>query len=207
VIDSLCNEPSEEGIATAMFYCDFRDRQEQTTANIMGTILNQLAVRGGEVMEYMGREFQQAKKEVGGRGLRLPDMVEMLKQAVAALPRVFICIDALDECHPQHLLDLLVSLKGVLQDSPRTRIFLTGRPQVEAQVTRYFPDCAIVPVSPRVDDVKRYLENKLDRDPGPGEMSVRLRADILEIIPRRISEMYVRASTGPTSCIILLYTG
>jgi len=39
VIDSLCDEPSEEDIAVAALYCDFRDHQEQTTANIIGAIL------------------------------------------------------------------------------------------------------------------------------------------------------------------------
>jgi len=34
----------------------------------------------------------------------------MLKQVVAALPRVFICIDALDECLPKNLLELIASL-------------------------------------------------------------------------------------------------
>jgi len=84
VIDTLCDEPCEEDIAIAMFYCDFRDQQEQTTINIIGAILKQLVVRG-EVLEQVQKAFQKAKKEVGGRGLRLPDIVQMLKQAVATL--------------------------------------------------------------------------------------------------------------------------
>src|SRR5437588_5243030 len=97
VIDNLCDEAGEEDIAIAMFYCDFRDQQQQTTANIMGAILKQLVARE-EVLELVKTEFEKAKKEVGGRGLRLPDMVQILKRSVATLPRVFICIDALDEC-------------------------------------------------------------------------------------------------------------
>ena len=89
-----------------MFYCDFRDQQEQTATNIMGAILRQLVVRG-EVSEDVRNVFKKAKKEVGGRGLRLPDMVQMLKHALATLPQVFVCIDALDECLPKHLLELL----------------------------------------------------------------------------------------------------
>ena len=87
MIDDLCDGPCEEEIAIAMFYCDFRDQREQTTTNIIGAILKQLVVRG-EVLEHVQKAFQKAKNEVGGRGLRLPDMVQVLKQAVAALPRV-----------------------------------------------------------------------------------------------------------------------
>jgi len=56
VIDDLCDEPCEEDIAIAMFYCYFRDQQKQTTTNIMGAILKQLLVRG-EVLEDVQSAF------------------------------------------------------------------------------------------------------------------------------------------------------
>jgi len=74
VIDDLCDEPCEREIAIAMFFCDFRDQREQKTTNIVGAILKQLVVRG-EVLEHVRKAFQKAENEVGGRGLRLPDMV------------------------------------------------------------------------------------------------------------------------------------
>ena len=197
VIDDLCDGPCEEHVAIAMFYCDFRSQQEQTSANIIGAILRQLLV-GGEMLEHVQLAFRKAKKEVGGRGLRLPDMAQMLKQALATLSQAFICIDALDECLPKHLLELLVSLKDILQESPGTRIFVTGRPQVEAEITRYFTTAVAVPISPNTHDIKRYLEKKLEMDSQPAAMSDGLRADILRIIPERISKMCVRTSTVPT---------
>jgi len=185
-----------------MFYFDYRDQQEQTSTNIVGAILKQLLVRG-EVLEHVRKTYQKAKREVGGRGLRLPDMAQMLKQAVAIIPRVFICIDALDECPPKHLLELLGSMKEVLEESPRTRIFLTGRPQVEVEITRYFTTRLTIPVIPKTHDIKSYLENKLEMDPEPIAMSDGLRADILKIIPERVSEMCVGASTVPIPCMLL----
>jgi len=183
-----------------MFYCDFRDQREQTSTNIIGAILKQLVVRG-EVLGHAQKVFQEAKKEVGGRGLRLPDMVQMLKQAVATLPPVFICVDALDECLPKHLLELLVSLKDILQESPRTRIFFTGRPQVQAEITRHFAGSVMMPISPKRHDIKRYLEKKLKMDTESNAMSDTLRADILRVIPQKISGMYVAESVILISCI------
>ena len=190
VIDNLRDAAGEEENAIAGFYCDFRDQQEQTTINIMGAILKQLIARG-EFLEHVRSAFRRAQKERGGRGLRLPDMVRMLKQAVATLPQVFVCIDALDECLPKHLLELLESMKDVLQESPEMRMFVTGGPQVEAEIIRYFTTAFIVPISPKAHDVKVYLEKKLEMDPEPEAMSDTLRADILGVIPERISEMYV----------------
>jgi len=197
VIDSLCDDPSEEDIAVAAFYCDFRDHQEQTATNILGAILKQLVAREG-VLEHLKVAFQKAKGEIGGRGLRLPDVVRMLTQAIATLPQVFICIDALDECPPKHLVELLQSLKDILRETPSTRIFVTGRPHVEVEVTRYLATSVSVPISPKPDDLKRYLEKKMEIDTIRDAMSDALRADILRVIPERISEMCVGTSTVPT---------
>ena len=62
VIDNLCDAPCEEEIAIAMFYCDFSDQQEQTTANMIGAILKQLLVRG-EVLEHVRKAFQRRKEK------------------------------------------------------------------------------------------------------------------------------------------------
>jgi len=186
-----------------MFYCDFRDQQQQTAIDIVGAILKQLMVRG-TVLENVQTAFQKAKKEVGGPSLRLPDMVQMLKQAIATLPRVFICIDALDERLPKHQLELLGSLKDILEELPSMRIFVTGRPQVETEILRYFTTSVTVPVSPKRNDIKRYLEKKLDMDTELEAMSPALRADILRIIPERISEVYARESIVPPGELFVL---
>ena len=56
VIDDLCDGPRDEAAAIAMFYCDFRDQQQQTTTNIIGAILRQLVVRSG-VLEDVRKAF------------------------------------------------------------------------------------------------------------------------------------------------------
>jgi len=193
VIDKLCDEAGEEDIAVAGFYCDFRSQDEQKAANIMGAILKQLVARE-EILEDVRAVFQKAKKEFGGRGLRLPDMVQMVKRAIAALPQVFICIDGLDECLPKHLLELLGSLKDILRELPGTRVFATGRPHVEVDIVRYFAAGIIVPIRPGTQEIKRYLEKKLEMDTMCDAMSDDLRVDILRIIPERISGMCVEAS-------------
>jgi len=89
-------------------------------------------------MKDLREAFQKASEEVGGRGPRLADLVGMLRKALALIPRVFICIDALDECLPKCLPELLESLRDIVRESPTTKIFLTGRPHVWADIQRYF---------------------------------------------------------------------
>ena len=52
----------------------------------------------------------------------------------------------------------------------------------------------IVPSSPKAHDKERYLEKKLEMDTESDAMSDTLRADILRIIPQRISGMCVAES-------------
>jgi len=76
-----------EDTPIALFYNKFRHQPEHSTANVIGAILKQLVVRGA-VLEGLQKEFRKAKKQVGGRGLRLPDIVQVLKHALATTPKV-----------------------------------------------------------------------------------------------------------------------
>ena len=146
MIDSLCDQARKEDIAVVGVYCDFLSQQEQTVANIIGAVLKQLVAGRGGVPDYVREEYQKGQKEFGGRGLRLADLIEFLKIAIASLSQVFICLDALDECLPKYLPELLSSLRDIVQESPGTRIFLTGRPHVGEDIQRYFSRVVVMPI-------------------------------------------------------------
>ena len=204
MIDSLCDRAGKEDIAVAGLYCDFLSQQDQTVSNIMGAVLKQLVGRG-DIPSYLREAFQKAKKEFGGRRPQLEDLMEMLRTLIASLPRVFICIDALDECLPKCLPDILGCLRDISQESPSTRIFFTGRPHVREDIQRYFAMVAVIPISPNKDDIRNYLEMRIDGDAEPEAMSNDLRADIVRVILEKISDMYVEPFRVSTLLIIYTY--
>jgi len=203
VIDSLCDQARGEDIAVAGLYCDFLAQQEQTITNTMGAILKQLVGRG-DIPKGIRKAFQEGKKEFGGRGLRYADLMGMLRIAIASLRQVFICIDALDECLPKNLPELLKSLRDIVRESPTTKIFLTGRPHVKEDIQRYFTKVVVIPISPNRDDIRNYLEMRLDGDPDPEAMNDGLRADIMRIILEKSSDMCVEAFS--ISALPIMYT-
>jgi len=190
VIDSLCDQASKEDITVACLYCDFLNQQDQTITTMMGAILKQL-VGGDGIPIYLREAFQKGQRVIGGRGLLLADLMPMLRTAIASLPQVFICIDALDECLPKNLPEFLESLRNIVRESPTTRIFLTGRPHIEAAIQRYFTKAVVIPVSPNADDIRNYLKMKLDRDDEPEAMDNDLREDIVNVILDKMSDMCV----------------
>ena len=162
-------------------------------ANILGSLLRQVVGGMEKVQEEIAQVFQKQKMAIGGRGPRLPDIVTMLQTIMSSL-RTFVCIDALDECAGADRVKLLNSLQKILEKSPRTRIFISGRPHVRAEIEKRLAGRVIsVPVGPSGGDIMEYLRLRLDEDETPDAMDESLEADILQKIPEKMSEMYVEA--------------
>jgi len=184
----LCDQVHNKNIAVAALYCDFLAQEEQSPTNILGAILKQLLERDG-IPEPLRQIFRKEKGVFGPRAAQLSDLVKILKTTIASLPEVFICIDALDECLPKNRRELLESLLDIVRASPTTRVFLSGRPHVRDEVKRCFIEVATISVVPPIRDIERYLDMRLEKDTTPGAMDGNLRAEIMEVIPRKISQM------------------
>jgi len=102
---------------------------------MLGSLLRQLVTGQGEIPETITQDFRKEKMSIGGRGLHVSGILKMF-QTIAAARRTFICVDALDECVPEHRMVILESLGQMLQGSPNTRLFMTGRPHVRSEVER-----------------------------------------------------------------------
>jgi len=193
VIDTLCDRASRENVTVACFYFDFAARKEQSSTTMLGALLKQVVGGLRELPEEIVKAYEEQKVAIGGRAPRISDIVKML-QTVSFEKRIFICIDALDECAAEHRAKLLGSLNQILQKSPGTRIFMTGRPHIQAEIEKRLAGrIASVSITPRRDDITSYLHNRLDEDTIPDAMDRSLEADILKKIPEEISEMYVLA--------------
>ena len=194
VIDKLCDEAGEEDTAVMSFYFDFAARNEQSPVNMLGSLLRQLVSGLEKIPESVVQGFQKQRKGTGGRGLQVSGVLEMF-QAITVTKRMFICVDALDECVPEHRMVVLESLRQIMQGSPNTRIFMTGRPQVRGEVEKRLDGAAnFMSIQPTEDGVVRYLRDKLKSDTVPEMMSSALEAEILETIPEMNSETYVETS-------------
>ena len=191
VVDRLCDQRRERNTTVGCFYIDFEVRKDQSAASMLGSLLRQVVNGMESIPEEISRRFQEQKTAIGGRRLQLPGIVKML-QLITSSRRTFICIDAVDECTGVQRFKLLDSLNRILDKSPRTRIFLTGRPYIRAEVEKSLAQRVVcVSISPTKGDIIRYLRARLDEDETPDAMDKSLEADILEKIPENISEMCV----------------
>ena len=198
MIDKLGDEAAEEDTAVTCFYFDFAARNEQSSINMLGSLLRQLVGGLEEIPKAVVQGFRNQKKVIGGRGLQVPGIVKMFQQTITATRRTFICVDALDECIPEHRVVVLESLGQILRGSPNTRIFMTGRPHVQGGVERRLGGAAsFVFIQPADDGVAEFLREKLRRDTTPDIMSSTLEAEILKNILEISSETYVGTRPRP----------
>jgi len=191
VVDRLCDQARGQNMAVACFYFDFAVQKEQSATNVLGSLLKQIVSGMGAIPEEISRAFQEHKNAIGGRGPQIRDIVKMLQAITSSLSTV-VCIDALDECAAVHRAKLLNSLKQILEKSPGTRVFITGRPHIQAEIEKRL-DRRVTNlfIGSSKDDIIEYLRARLDEDETPDAMDESLEVDILEKIPEIMSEMCV----------------
>ena len=200
VIDRLCDQAREQNTAVTCFYFDFAARKEQSATAMLGSLVKQIVSGMERIPEEISRAFQEQKKAIGGCGPQLADLVKMLQTTTAPQP-TFMCIDSLDECVGVQRVRVLDSLRQILEKSPRTRIFVTGRPHIRAEMGKRLPGRMVtVSICPTKGDITGYLRVRLGEDETPDAMNANLETEILEKILENISEMCVGAMMLGITC-------
>ena len=195
VIDTLGDKFSGQNVIVACFYFDFAVQKEQSPTEMLGSLLKQIVNGFPEIPREVVKEYCKLKKVIGGRRPQLSEILTML-QTVSTSQRVFICVDALDECAAEHRQVVLRSLREILKNSPGTRLFLTGRSYIRGEVQSLLAETAtFMDIKPNKCDIITYILAKLEEDTNKGAMSPSLRTDILTKVPTMVSGMYVRAKT------------
>ena len=183
MVDTLCEQALQKGAAVACFYFGFAAQRNQSPAAILGSVLKQIVGGLDEVPERIVKAFRDRGKVAGSQKLALSEVVELLKE-ISSVRYTFLCIDALDECPPGHRVKLLGSLNQILRGSPRTRMFLTGRPHIRTEVENYLAGRLTTrSITPTKDDIIIFLRAKLKEDAMPEAMDESLEEEILRDIP------------------------
>lgn len=185
MVDRLCDK---QNTAVAYFYVDFAAPEEHYPTHILGSLLKQIVGRLERIPDEICRVFQDYKKMIGGRGLRVPEIVKMLQDATSSQP-TYICVDAMDECVERHRPEVLDSLRQILERSSDTRIFLTGRRHIKGEIDRHLSrGVAILSINLNNNDIVGYIRMRLSKDTYPGAMDSDLEDEIIKSIAENIPE-------------------
>lgn len=155
LITRFRNDPT---IGIAYIYFNFRQRDEQRIENLMASLLKQLA-RNRSFPESVKKELYDHHKKRQTRPSA--DEISQALQSVAALYlKVFIIVDALDECQPfNDCGSKLLSYIFDLQANTATNLFATSRPLPEIELQ--FRTHLRREILATNEDVRTYLDGHM----------------------------------------------
>ena len=173
----------------ACLYADYKDQNNQTVGNILGTFLRQLLATQTLLPAWVAEELQVIQRAGGKAGLKVN--LALLRKLLQQLEHAFICIDAVDELDSDVRWNLLKELKEL--GAKNTRLFLTGRNHIEDEVRKQFQILQgnKVIISATRQDIEEFVSQKINDNRGqnPGAMDDELAKDIIDIIIKKSQGM------------------
>jgi hypothetical protein len=188
VVDDLQNRfTDDEPGSMAYLYCNFRRQQEQTVEHLLSSILRQLAQDQPALPECVQSLRDKHKKNTKPS---LEHLSTTLRALIDSLPKVYIIVDALDECQ---LLDgsraRFLDTVFDLQLTSKVNIFATSR--FITDITDVFAGATSLEIRAHEEDIRRYLEGSISQLPACVTRSLELQEEIVTKIIQAVDGMWV----------------
>ncbi len=159
VIEHLQTLFSENDVSVSYIYCDYKDRKNQTTVNLISSLVKQIVLQ----QEDMPQEVQSlySTYSYGQSSLSLEDLSRLLSCFSNHFRRSFILVDALDEHlskddeeNPMQftLLNILLDLHQQRDSSRGYTLFFTSREN--GLIKGRLAGCARLDIYATEDDIK-----------------------------------------------------
>ncbi|VUC29558.1 unnamed protein product [Clonostachys rosea] len=181
---------SDKEIGIAYIYCSYRQQEEQETGKLLASVLRQLCHFVHPLPESLKNLYN-----IHGVKQTRPSEDELLEAFDSVMPgysRVFLVIDALDECQTSNnrivsFLDKLVEL----QTKYGINIFATSR--YIPHITKYFESSVSLEIRGRKDDITRYINGQMDQLPSHIQANENLQEEIRTGIADAVDGMFLLA--------------
>ncbi|KAJ4041185.1 hypothetical protein NW753_010593 [Fusarium oxysporum] len=191
VVDSLNSKfDNDSEIGIAYIYCDFRRQHEQKIGDLLASVLKQLTQCRSSLPDSVKSLYDWHKTK---RTRPSVDEILGLLQSVAAMhSRVFIIVDALDECLASDgCRTRFLSELFNLQTRHGTNIFATSR--FIPEIVDRFETSLSIEIRASPDDVARYLEGHIEKLPSFVQHDRQLQEEITMGISEAVDGMFLLA--------------
>jgi uncharacterized protein YPO0396 len=173
---------SDDSVAITYMYLNYKEQKEQSVPNLMASLLKQMVQDRHETSNSVKTLYSYHQD----RSTRptLDELTEALKTEIEAYSKVFILVDALDECeHPTTRARLLRTLQALTM-AGTVQLMVTSRDL--PTIAREFRHTKRLDIIANDQDVRRYLEGQIAA--GPRHLQP-LREDIVKNITQNAAGM------------------
>ena len=180
--------PEDSSVGIAYVYCNFQRRDEQKIDDLLASLLKQLAESYLPLLECVKDLYDRHKTKRTRPSLE--EISTTLHSVATKYSRVFIIVDALDECQTSdNCRARLLSELFSLQKRHGTNILATSRfiPEIVDQ----FKGSSELEIRASREDVERYLEGHIKQLSPFVQENRQLQIDIMSGISEAVDGMYV----------------
>ncbi|KAJ7114765.1 hypothetical protein C8R44DRAFT_675918 [Mycena epipterygia] len=155
VVNHLVTQSHNKNVGVACVYLNHKETESQTVQNILGALWRQL-IFGKSIPPAV----QTLYKDHSERRTRpsLDQFHEMLSSLMAQYSKVYLIVDALDECLEDERNDLLEALAMLV---PAVNLVLTSRPHIN--LDPFLGDIQILEVRATEGDIGHYVEKQISK--------------------------------------------
>jgi hypothetical protein len=166
VIDHLKSYSREQQVSIGYIYCDYKDRRNQSTVNLISSLVKQLAMQQDNMPSQVREAY--SKHGNGESSLSIDKHSELLESLLRLSKKSYIIIDALDEHlngdekHPTVQIEFLRRVQEIQKQANASsccRLFLTSRENrlIEDQLE----GCTRVEIRATDSDIRQFLRARI----------------------------------------------
>ena len=195
VVDHLRDNFLGQKVVVAHLYFDYRIQDYQSTENMVASLLKQLAIPLRKLPMAMLELHQRLQSQQ--RRPKQQELEQALLLTCREYDRVFVVIDALDECdvrgHRKYFLKALHNL----QTESCTSIFITSRSYPE-DIKKALENAPQISIGAEDYDLQRYIAREIDNSDNVDVIDDSFRNEIITRVSHGAQKMYVDCSCFST---------
>lgn len=185
-LDTLIQKESSVGIG--YLYCNFRESNEQKAEDLLLSLLKQLSQQRSSLPESVKVLYKHYKE----KGTRPPfnEISRVLQSVGSVYSRVFIVVDALDECQASDgCRARFLSEIFHLQATAKANLFATSR--FIPEISEKFEGSISLEIRATEQDVRSYIDGHMSHLPSFVGRNLDLQEEIKKEIVESVDGMYV----------------
>ena len=189
VVDELCKKfQNDASIGIAYIYCNFRKWDEQKAEQLLLSLLKQLIQERPSLPDDVKTLYDYHNNKRTRPSF--DEIWKVLHSVAATYLRLFIIVDALDECQVfDGCRTKFLSEISILQAKCGANIFATSR--FVPDITEKFEGSLSIEIRASNEDVRRYLDGHLSQFPAFVRRSLELQNEIKAAIIKAVDGMCV----------------
>ncbi|KAH0529359.1 hypothetical protein TsFJ059_004114 [Trichoderma semiorbis] len=189
VINDLYTRHKDDAdIGISYLYCDYRRQNEQKAEDLVANLLKQLTQGRAAMPDFIQALYAEFRKKPERPSLR--DLSEAMRSVCLLYSKVFIIVDALDECQTKDSCrKSFLSEIFKLQEGTNVNFFATARNIPD--ILEAFKQSSSLKISARDEDVQKYLAGNMERLPPFVLRNPELQNEIKTIISKVANGMFL----------------